>query len=90
MNDCDRGVAVITKAHEFTSQHVKGCEYKVDRAIGYGTVFDVARVLNMTPYSAHKAIVDAMAAELPNDEDWDESQPVQKGYKAVGRPRPRN
>ena len=51
--------------------------------MGYGTIFDAAKLMNMD-YSKDRDLVDAILSEMPCDTDWDQENGIQRGYHKAG------
>ncbi|CAE6969872.1 unnamed protein product [Symbiodinium sp. CCMP2592] len=50
----------------------------------YGTKFDVAKLLNLDPDSKEQSkILNAVLQDLPQDDAWDESNPMEKTFKQM-------
>lgn len=54
---------------------------------GWGSKFDVAGACNIPLDKAHESILQAVLDKLPQDDNWDLSNPLQAGFKAAGQKR---
>lgn len=84
-----KAMALCTSLRHFEHLINHETTYICDNIILFATAvherFDVAKLMNMD-YSndVQKKLVDKIAAQLPSDDAWDESDEWQKAYKSVG------
>ena len=69
--------------NEYKETHVTEDNVATDIVEGYGTKYDVCKVLNMN-YKEDQEIADIILSELPSDDLWDVSKPIEAGYKKAG------
>jgi len=77
----------FTWVDEYIKKETKSTTMEVTQSAktGWGTIFQLADILKLrTDDPKQKKILDSIAANLPSDLDWDESNPIEAQYKAIG------